>query len=299
MHTSTTAPSPFRSHRGLPSTPLRGVLGQLIQEWTQLSTASPATAVLLRSWARREPLLAGCLTLGDVVDRIDQADAGGASALLLALIRLAHSGQQLAARVVLQALLPGLTKVASSLRLETDREARYQDVVATMWDVLAAYPVERRPNAVASNLLRDTQHRLTFAHGRGRLPDVQVCEPTMLNDLVDRTGVDVPRQTGWMNQDTAVAAEASDLRDILAWGVNQQAITAADAALLTRVYLHGEPVAGSREQLASTQAAAELGATPAAVRKRCSRAAQALAAAVSRSLTDDRCAPVPHLELAS
>ena len=67
----------------------------------------------------------------------------------------------LAARVVLQRLLPGLVSIAHRRggRRHWLRRRIYDDLLANAWIVIRCYPIERRPVRVAANLLRDIEYQ--------------------------------------------------------------------------------------------------------------------------------------------
>ena len=63
----------------------------------------------------------------------------------------------LAARLVLQALLPGLKALAGRLLLEADeRDEVWSALLAHCWERIRSYPLERRPARIAANTLLDT-----------------------------------------------------------------------------------------------------------------------------------------------
>ena len=85
-------------------------LTELDREWRELCRSTTSRLALER-WASAEPALAGSLTLEAVlVERKDDAEA--APAILAALARLAVDAD-IAARTLLQALMPGLVKLAA------------------------------------------------------------------------------------------------------------------------------------------------------------------------------------------
>ena len=88
--------------------------------------------------------------------------------VLGSLVRLAVT-DQLAARVVLQRLLPGISTMA---RRRTGRGRSYHsvldEVVATAWTVIRTYPVDRRHTYVAVGLLREIDYQ-SFRRARRRL----------------------------------------------------------------------------------------------------------------------------------
>ncbi len=107
----------------------------------------------------------------------DRADAGaddGADGRLACLVAEARSNP-LAARVVLQRLLPGILAIA---RRRGHREwgltlEYYDELLSNAWIVIRCFPIHRRPRAVAANLLRDIEYQ-TFTRP-ARLRRVPTC----------------------------------------------------------------------------------------------------------------------------
>lgn len=125
----------------------------------------------MRRWGRTEPALAGLGSLG-ALDEVDASTGGREDQLLLALVRLAQGGQQLAGRVLLQAMLPKIAMMVRRMQPSGNDdhwvEDRRQVSVATFSEVLQGYPVERRQSRVAGNLALDTLHQLTRGSRRPR-----------------------------------------------------------------------------------------------------------------------------------
>jgi hypothetical protein len=79
----------------------------------------------------------------------------GKDAALCALLVQAKS-EPLAGRVVLEAILPGLKKLAGRILVDArEREELWSALMACAWERIRTYPVERRPRKVAANLLLD------------------------------------------------------------------------------------------------------------------------------------------------
>lgn len=97
------------------------------------------------------------------------------------LVAVGHA-DDLAARVVLQRLLPGLTAAARrwSQRPQGGPEA-LDELLAAAWTVIRTYPVERRPLHVAPRLLRDAEYH-AFVRPHRRMLVVQ----TVPGDRLDR-----------------------------------------------------------------------------------------------------------------
>lgn len=85
-------------------------LTELDREWLALATSSASSQALLR-WSQAEPALDGLPILAAVLD--ERRDDAVAPVILAALARLAAHDQQ-AARTLLQAMLPGMARMAST-----------------------------------------------------------------------------------------------------------------------------------------------------------------------------------------
>jgi len=148
------------------------VLQRLEREWRQLSLR-PSTRRQVARWG-----------LGDGVDSLHDAlvatgwrtyerptatrsphDTGGRADgqhtgddVVRQLLRHAPT-DDLAARVVLQRLLPGLRAAAKRWRRRAvDSWEPIDELVSVAWSVIRTYPVDTRPRYLVSNLLRDTEH---------------------------------------------------------------------------------------------------------------------------------------------
>ena len=79
-------------------------------------------------------------------------------AVLAALLRAART-DPVAARVVLQRMLPGLLGRASRWGAHRAGGSTdpFDELLSVAWTVIREFPVERRPHHLASNLLRDTE----------------------------------------------------------------------------------------------------------------------------------------------
>ncbi len=132
------------------------VVRSLNAEWESLAVL-PAPAV----WSPSG------LTLGEVLHRIaDDPDAS-----LGELLRQHATGDELAGRVVLQAMLGKLIRLAA-------QDARHcvGDYVAECWLRLADYPLARRPSRIAANLALDTRLRVRAGDDRRPIADVALDE---------------------------------------------------------------------------------------------------------------------------
>lgn len=125
-------------------------LAELDREWAQIESA-PASVRALARWQVVEPALAGCTTLGDVL--VERTDPEAAPAILAALARLA-ADDQLAARTLFQALVPGMICLAGG-PLAGDPGA-LDEIIPLAWERIRTYPTSR-PGSVAANVLWDVR----------------------------------------------------------------------------------------------------------------------------------------------
>ena len=280
----TQAEKVFRQHDVAPDAMTSTLYLRLNQDWTHLNV-SASTAASVRRWGRTEPALAGFQRPGDVVDAIDAADQAGKDAVLLALLRLMQADDQHASRTLLQAMLPGLSntarRIAGKRRLDVgdDSEDVRQAVVGEFWGVAAEYPVARRTSRVAANLALDTLKAVTKEVSR---PVPIPFDPTSLFADVNPEGdFEIYRRINDEAQHEALATVMDgsdpewDLLTTIAWGVEQHAISRAEAQTLAAVYLPAKTTGWGFDEVAAT-----LGKSRAAIKMRCSRAAAKLATAV-------------------
>ncbi|MGB8862261.1 MAG: LuxR C-terminal-related transcriptional regulator [Ilumatobacteraceae bacterium] len=109
---------------------------------------------------------------------------------------LAARADDVAARVVLQRLLPGLiarARVWGGRRPGGSVDA-FDELLSAAWTVIREYPVERRPSHLAANLLRDSEYR-AFQRARRRLLVHELTDPNLLDLPVEvATCIDVAEE---------------------------------------------------------------------------------------------------------
>lgn len=90
----------------------QGVLGQLDQEWERLAESVHGRRAV-RGWGAGEPFFDGVRSLGALVERINERGrAEESDAIILVLLR--HAAEDdLAARTVLQAMMPAIKNLTS------------------------------------------------------------------------------------------------------------------------------------------------------------------------------------------
>jgi len=224
------------------------VLQRLDREWRELEDDEGARSAC-RRWSVRVEALAGCSRPGDVLARVPEDP----DAVLLALLEEAVAGDGLAARVVLQAFLPKLVRMAG-----LDRAAEVDDYVTALWCEVVAYPVGRRRTSVAANLVLDT---LKAVH-RDRRPGCDVAVPP---DLVV---VAAERGPGHLVGSEPADPGGPSADAVLRVAREHHLVDPGTRELLHSVYAEG---------LSGAAAARLHGLSPGAVRSRCSRAVRVLA----------------------
>jgi hypothetical protein len=122
-----------------------------------------------RSAARRlrsvcELAGAGVRTLADLEAHVRGADPAAADRILLALVtRTIDHDDALAARVLLQLLLPGTRNLARRWWSLGDHDERAAAAVAAVYGRIRRYPLARRPGRIAANVLLDAARDLRRA----------------------------------------------------------------------------------------------------------------------------------------
>jgi hypothetical protein len=212
---------------------VRGARGRTVVAMTTMTTN--VFELLEREWVRLRRSRMAAQRLGDVC-----AVAGGAGSLaeveayvraagpedadavLLALVRRAVTGDELAARVLLQLLLPGTRNLARRWWAVGDHEERAAVAVAAVWQRICRYPVARRPGRVAANILMDAARELRRA-----------VSPAVVTLAADPVAPEVP---------VAVHA-AVELAEVLLDAVDDGVLDRDDAMLIARSRIAGHRVA--------------------------------------------------------
>jgi hypothetical protein len=104
--------------------------------------------------------------------------------MLRRLVMLARH-DDLAARVVLQRMLPGLSTCAkrNSSGFDSQLDA-LDELLSEAWTVIRSFPIERRDRYVIKNLLRDCEYR-AFLKERRRMLVQEVTDPAQLDRAVE------------------------------------------------------------------------------------------------------------------
>jgi hypothetical protein len=133
------------------------VFDLLDREWQQLKVDRGA-ARRLSDVCR---LAGDARTLADLEVHVRASSPVDADAILLALVtRVIDRGDDLAARVLLQLLLPGTRNLARRWWALGDHDERAAAAVSAVYDRIRTYPLARRPGRVAANVLLDASRQL-------------------------------------------------------------------------------------------------------------------------------------------
>jgi hypothetical protein len=227
------------------------IVEALDREWYELVRDHPTAA---GAWADRHEALTRCRSLDDVLS-IARVSS---DRVLAALLREVSVGDQLAGRVVLQALIGRMVRMA-----QRDPRARIDDYLAHLWCEIGSYPLQRRPVRIAANLSMDTlkavhQERRWLARGGITL----LPSGESLEELLEPTGLDGTPYDSLPPVDIEV-------RQVLEAGSWLELIDDSETALLRSVYVAG---------MSGAQAARQLHTSAGMVRVRCSKVVRHLAA---------------------
>lgn len=205
------------------------VFDDLDRDWRAFARSRRATAALAR-WAT-DPELASVTDLDDLLRQVGpRASMAAADRILVALAHRAGD-DTVAARVILQALIPGMIRLACR-HGGTYRPDVAIDVVSLVAERIRTYPAARRPRRVASNVLLDVHQRLC----RTRTAEVRTV--AVGTDTLDRL----------TESDTRVEP-AFELVELVVESIEAGALTLDDARILV------EPafgLGGDAEQGAAT-----------------------------------------------
>jgi len=219
----------------LPPVLNRPLLDRLEREWQALN-CRPAVLQRARSWGLGVPFS----SLDDVVlatgFRIRPAAVGSeqaaqcqdrvGDAVLAVLLRAART-DGVAARVVLQRLLPGLVGRASrwNERRAGGSTDPFDELLSEAWTVIREFPVERRPHHLAANLLRDAEAG-AFTRVARRTIVVELTPPNTLDIPVEPSTEEDPQ--GELAEVLAAAGSLSDddmaLLELLLQGHTQEEV---------------------------------------------------------------------------
>ncbi len=235
------------------------------EEWDQIVRGRRGSAILSR-WADNSPRLADHRNLSDVVTAMRHLDREASNVYWSELLVLARTGDQLARRVMLQAVVPALEaettrwhRVFGNQLVSPTRDEIEQLVYAGA--IQAIYRLESRTQVTwpVLDVLRATRSFVT----RSMRSDERWAQLTVSIDQTE--SAEIPA--------APTDANPSDgLREVLQELVGAGRVSAANASLVWRTRSGGRTF----EDLAD-----EYGATPGTLRRRRHRAEQALHGALA------------------
>lgn len=200
------------------------------RDW-QRELAGGALAEHLQRWRELEPVLWPFTRPGALVRYLGPSTpAAQKDAVLCALLRRARE-DPLAARLILQTLLPGLKRRVGLVLIDAhERDELWSAVLYCAWRRIRGYPIGRLPRYVAANLA------LSAVRDGLRMLEKE-------RDLARRTtGESAPEP---LDRDPG----ESDIDALLERAVRDGAITDAESELIARTRIDGEllgPIAAAR-----------------------------------------------------
>jgi hypothetical protein len=170
------------------------VFSLMEEEWNELAV-SKRSARRLHGWANTDDRLAGFADLEALRLYVHRRDQPAASDRVLAALAALAADDDLAARTVLQTLAPGLIRVACGYRGAGPSEDDVANtVVAAAFERIRTYPIERRPQRIAANVLFDTRQAVSRSLYRPRVREIATaetgafaslgCEPSPTGELI-------------------------------------------------------------------------------------------------------------------
>ncbi len=140
---------------------MSSVLQDLDTQWPALATSPAARRALIR-WADKQPVLSGLADLNEVL--ACRRDPAIANEVLSVLAKLATS-EDIAARALLQMLLPGLVRIVGTVG-RGDPDAP-DEIVSIAWERIRTYPT-KRAGSVAANVVLDVRKQYLATRPDGR-----------------------------------------------------------------------------------------------------------------------------------
>ncbi len=120
----------------------------------------------LQCWTKDQPVFGMFADLDQMLVLVHRRGHPAMSDRVLAALARIAPCDDLAARALLQAMLPGLKALTHSFGWCNDPEEMTAAVVAACWERIRTYPIERRPRRIAANILLDTRQRVIRQHNR-------------------------------------------------------------------------------------------------------------------------------------
>ena len=198
------------------------VFTQLDREWIDL-IRRPTTANELADACA----LAGVATPDGLVPAIRREAPEAADPVMAHLARqVRHEQGDIAARTLLQLLLPGTCRLAARWWVLGSSEDRAAAAVAAVYARIRRYPLERRPRKIAANILLDANQDLARLARRAVIDrqNVAPLDPQLL-----RGRLDDPEPT-----------PGKELRDVIDDAVAAGRVPSQWAALVVATHIEGD-----------------------------------------------------------
>ena len=201
---------------------MASVFDRLEQDWGRCAVRQPCAELTDLCTA------ADAATPGELLGWIRAASPSQADAVFARLAERARSSD-CAARVLLQLLMPGTCRLASSWWALGDAEERAAAAVAAVYRRIRTYPIDRRPTKIAANILLDAGQDLWRAAKKATRDAAHViCVDPQAMPLA--AGEDEPHP-------------AEVLAEVLADAVAAGLIAAGDAKLIAATRIEGRRMA--------------------------------------------------------
>lgn len=135
------------------------LFASLDRDWAALAGSPEGEAALLR-WTLAEPVLAGLVTLDELLDALrGRTGPGRRDRRMLAMLRIG-THDPAARRVVLQVVRPALSNIAWLYSRRWGGPDASSTVIVVALERIASFPTDRRHTNIAGHIVRDIRHVL-------------------------------------------------------------------------------------------------------------------------------------------
>jgi DNA-directed RNA polymerase specialized sigma24 family protein len=209
--------------------PTRCLSARLDREWDLLRsrdravTRARAWGVTDRPFADLDELLA---LAGHHTARTAEANA-----VLGRLVEAAHA-DELASRIVLQRLLPGLLAIVR----RRGPDGQFEELIGAAWLAIRSYRTERRPERIAANLVRDAAYSAFTAPQRRRSASEVAIDPRVFEETPADDSVGACEELAMLLADARGAGVPSEDLDFVRHLVRagSPSVVAAECQVTTR-----------------------------------------------------------------
>lgn len=224
-------------------------------EWSSF-VDSPSVLRRFEDWQRDDPDLAEFVDLAHLVRFAQTPGQPAASDDALRCLGRRSQTDSVAARALLQCVLYALPQLATKFRpaVGGDGDEIAALVVATAYERIRTYPIDRRPRHIAANIVLDTRQIVSRTLCRPRVAEVLADDRALLSALV------------------APISAGAEVFDLVGRAVRAKRVDPDDARIIVLTRVYDVPV---------NELAAEYHCLPHSLRRRRLRAEAALAAAVA------------------